>query len=283
MKRRLFLTASLAAFAIPARAQDAPTKAVPAARPEAGKVDLIEGDVRILNGNRQMRRPQVGDTIYEGESIVTGKDGELHLNMDDGGYVAVRPDTRMRIAMFKAEGGPDDRSVFGLLSGSFRSVTGWIGKLGGNHYRINTPTATIGVRGTDHEPLVIPEGGTAGEPGTYDRVHAGETRLQTPQGAVNVKANQAGFTPRQGGVQPRVLAQIPAAFRPTRHEDRLEGLHDRLQQQIGQRQEQRRRGVEQRRVAAGKPAGKNEPARQEEKKERKARQAQRPRPQHKSP
>lgn len=252
MERRMFLAGGLSVIALSARAQTAalptPNAASPAPRPEAGKIDLVEGDVRIVDPNRQLRRPAVGDVVYQGDSIVTGKDSEMHMNMDDGGYIGVRPDTRMRIAVFKAEGGADDRSVIGLLAGSFRSVTGWIGKLGGNHYRINTPTATIGVRGTDHEPLVIPPGGTGGDPGTYDRVHTGETQLRTPQGAVSVKPNQAGFTPHGGGGQPRVLEQIPSTFRASKHDDRFQGLHDRLQQQIGQRQEQRRQAIQQHRA-----------------------------------
>lgn len=206
-------------------------------------MDFVEGNVRFLDKHRQLRRPKPGDALNVGDSVVTGGDGEVHLNMEDGGYIGVRPDTRLRIATFKTEGGPDDRSVIGLLSGSFRSVTGWIGKLAGNHYRINTPTATIGVRGTDHEPLVIPQGGTAGEPGTYDRVNIGETRMQTPQGAISVKPNQAGFTPHQSGGQPRVLDQVPAFYRATKNEDRFQGTHERVQQQLEQRREQRRQSV----------------------------------------
>jgi len=68
--------------------------------------------------------------------------------MEDGGYIGVRPNTQMRIANYKAEGGPDDQSVISLLQGSFRSITGWIGKLGGSNYRIVTRTVTI--RGSRH-------------------------------------------------------------------------------------------------------------------------------------
>src|SRR5262249_58079165 len=101
--------------------------------------------------------------------------GEVHLRMEDGGYIAVRPGTRMRIVNFRAEGGSDDRSVIGLLDGSFRSVTGWIAKLGPQRAIVRTPTATIGIRGTEHEPLVIPEGSSRGDPGTYDRVPIRQT------------------------------------------------------------------------------------------------------------
>ena len=164
---RLLAFALAAAFLAPALAQP----------PEilAGKVELVEGEVRFLDRNQRPRTPKVDAPIYEGESIVTGPGGEVHLKMEDGGLIAVRPDTKMRIVNFRAEGDPSDRMVIGLLQGSFRSVTGWIAKFTRNNYTVRTSTATIGVRGTDHEPFHIPEGSKLGEPGTYDKVNQGGT------------------------------------------------------------------------------------------------------------
>jgi hypothetical protein len=217
----------------------------------SGKAVLIEGDVRILDRRLQSRRPRVGDLLYEGDSIVTGRDGEAHFEMEDGGYIGVRPNTKMRIANFKAEGGPDDTSVFGLLEGSFRSVTGWIGKLGGNRYQINTPTATLGVRGTDHEPKVIPAGSTEGDPGTYDRVYIGETQMQTSRGIVTIRPNQAGFVAHGGATAPRVLGRIPDHYRSTRNEQRFRDLHNRIQPVLDQRREQRIRELRQQNSTQG--------------------------------
>jgi hypothetical protein len=247
---RCFL-AFILAFAAPlALAQGASTanSADDAAGPVlAGKVTLVEGDVRVSDARGQTRIPKSGDPVYKGERIVTGANGEVHFDMEDGGYIGVRPKTNMSIEDFKAEGGADDRFILNLLQGSFRSITGWIARVNRQNYAVRTPTATIGVRGTEHEPLVIPEGGSEGEPGTYDRVHYGETEIRTPQGTVGVKANQAGFAPHRGAVRPRVLDRVPGFFRPTRNEGRFQGLHDRLHQQLQQRLQARRQLVEQRR------------------------------------
>jgi hypothetical protein len=241
----------------------------------AGKVDLVEGDVHLLDKNQRPRLPGLGDPLFEGESIATGANGEVHFSMEDGGYIGVRPNTRMRIVSYKTEGGADDQSVIGLLEGSFRSVTGWIAKLGGNSYMVRTPTATIGVRGTEHEPLVIPEGSKAGEPGTYDRVHLGETVIQTPQGTVNVRPNQAGFAPHRGAVRPRVLDRVPDFFRPTRNEGRFTGLHERVHAQLDQRREERRQFIEQRRKQQLEPRGERKPAVEQRQEQRKLQQEQR--------
>lgn len=236
----------LAAAQIPASSPASETTGL-----AAGRVELVEGDVKFLDGNRNARRPKVGDEIHAGDSIVTGADGEVHVDMADGGYIGVRPNTNMRIAEFRADGGDGDRSVIDLVEGSFRAVTGWIAKLGRKSYAVRTPTVTIGVRGTEHEPMVIPAGSKLGEPGTYERVHIGETFMETPQGSVTVRPNQAGFVPRLGAARPRLLERVPAFFRPTRNERRFERLHERVQAQLQQRREQRRQLIQERRRNVG--------------------------------
>ena len=255
---RLAVAAVWVLLAQLAYAQDAPERSV------AGTVSLVEGDVRFLDATLRTRRPRQGDAIYEGEGVVTGSDGEVHLDMQDGGYIGVRPGTRLNIINFKAEGGKDDSFVLGLLEGSFRAVTGWITKSSGRRAEVQTPTVTIGIRGTDYEPLVIPEGSKAGEAGTYDRVNIGETEMRTAQGSVVVKPNQAGFVPHRGAGVPRLLERIPAVFRPTRNEKRFEGLHQRIHRTLEQRRQQRIQQIEQRRKAASSKSTRFQEAQQRE-------------------
>jgi len=67
------------------------------------------------------------------------------------------------------------RAFFKLIKGGFRAVSGLIGKVEHNDYRVTTPVATIGIRGTDYllilcdlacnsDPVLrdsLPEGGSA--------------------------------------------------------------------------------------------------------------------------
>ena len=235
-------------------AQDtAPASAAPAApaadsaKPNpAGVIELIEGDVRVFDSS-QVRRGGVKlkDAVNEGDSVVTGADGELHLNMQDGGYLAVRPNTAMKIMQYRANGDAGDTSVIGMVKGALRSVTGFIGRFNSNRTRIVTPTATIGIRGTDHEAMVLEPNDPAGEAGTYDKVNAGGTFIQTPQGRTDVSQNQAGFAPRGGTAKPRVLDRVPGFFKPTRNEHLIEGRHAQIQPKLQQLREQRRQQVQQ--------------------------------------
>jgi len=253
--RRLALSLSLAFLTLFASAQGAAAPGDQAAeRALAGTVSLVEGDVRFLGSDQQVRRPKLNDPLYQGDSVLTGSDGEVHLDMQDGGYIGVRPNTNMSVDEFKAEGGADDGFLIGLLQGSFRAVTGWITRSGSRRAEIRTPTATIGIRGTDYEPMVIPEGSKAGEPGTYNRVNIGETEMRTKEGSVIVRPNQAGFAPYRGAPRPRVLERVPAFFKPTRNEKRFEGLHQRIHQHLEERRQQRTQQTEQRRRQGAKPA-----------------------------
>lgn len=215
----------------------------------AGKVDLVEGDVRILDRQQKSRLPNVGDTVNEGDSVVTGSDGELHLTMEDEGFIAIRPNTRMSIAEFRAQGDERDKGVFSLIAGSMRSVTGWIGKYHPRSYSIRTPNATIGIRGTDHEPLVIPQGSTEGEPGTYDKVNVGGSYIQTAQGRIDIAERRAAFAPqsgKRGKLRPRLLADVPRFYRTTRNERLIDRKHAFIQGILESRREQRRQKIKDR-------------------------------------
>ena len=117
-----------------------------------------------------------------------------------------------------------------------RSITGWIGKLNPVSYAIRTPTATIGVRGTDHEPHVIlpPEPGqlAVGEPGTYDKVNQGSTVMKSDRGSVVLQPNQAGFAAHGASEAPKMLPSIPGFYKPSKREGRIERRKEMLSQNM---------------------------------------------------
>jgi hypothetical protein len=116
----------------------------------AGKVELIEGKVWIQGADNKMRAIKTEHPIFEGDTIITGSDGELQVRMKDNAFIAVHANSKIKIDNYPAESDTDDKATFSLLLGTFRSVTGWIGKYNRNNYTINTRTATIGVRDTDY-------------------------------------------------------------------------------------------------------------------------------------
>jgi hypothetical protein len=210
------------------------------AKNQAATVKFVAGAVTLYDAAKSPRAAEVGGILSEGDSIVTGSDGELHLDMQDGGFISVRPNTKMNIAKYQANGEPTDTGVFGILEGSFRSITGWIGKYSKDRYQVRTKTATIGIRGTDHEPLVLAAGSADGEPGLYDKVNEGATFIKTPQGRVDIGRGQAGFAGLDKKVRPRVLKDVPRFFRPGRNDKLFEGRYRQIQDALEKRREERR-------------------------------------------
>lgn len=204
----------------------------------SGQIDLIDGDVSILNSHGELRIPARGERVEAGDAITTGRNGEVHIITDDNGLIALRPDTTLKIDAYNAEGGQDDNVALRLLRGSFRSITGWIGKIQPKNYIVRTATATIGIRGTDHEPLVVEDGPDAG---TYDKVNTGSTLLETPFGKIEIEPNQAGFARKDGSQPPKLLAQIPHQYKPSRHEDAIEKTRDTLEQSLDEKLKEKQR------------------------------------------
>ncbi len=112
----------------------------------------------MLNPRRVLAAPGVllvGAAVHSGDAIRTGTLGEVDLRMSDGGLIALRAKTTFRIDSYGAEGETTDSEAFSLVAGANRSISGWIGKLNPVGYRLQTPTATIGIREADHETVYI--------------------------------------------------------------------------------------------------------------------------------
>jgi len=206
----------------------------------AGIVDFVEGDVWVIKADKARLTPKKGDGISQGDSVVTGAPGEVHFSTLDGGYLAVRPNTRLRVAQYQANGADDDRSVIGVAQGALRVVTGWIGKYNPKGYQVRSSFASVGIRGTDHETWVRPKDDADGEAGLYDRVYVGATFIRSKHGRVDVAANRVGFHSASKPERPRLLDRVPAFFRPTRNEHLIEGRHARIQSQLERLREERR-------------------------------------------
>lgn len=211
---------------------------------QAGVITLAHGNASLARGAATPRAARVGDAVYEGDVLTTSSEGELHLAMQDSGFMALRPNSQFTVVAYKADGGEDDKGVFKLLKGGLRSITGWIGRFNASAYQMRTPTATVGIRGTDHETRVIPEDSSEGVPGTYDKVYAGQTYIETEGGGrAEVSPDQAGYVSHRLRERPRVLAQMPGFFRPGPHETEIAKKHAEIQALIEQRRNERRKTI----------------------------------------
>jgi hypothetical protein len=174
----------------------------------AGNVIYSQGIVEAKSNGRS-RQIGKGDPVCVGETIVTSETGKLQIKMTDDGLIAIRPGSQLKIDQYSYSGSSDDASMFALFKGASRFVTGKIGKRNPQKDLIRTQTATIGVRGTDHEVTVILSGeGSGYTSGTYDKVNTGVTYIKTQIGEIDIHPNQVGLA-SDIGKMPVLLKDIP--------------------------------------------------------------------------
>lgn len=143
---------------------------------------MIGGDVTIQRGE-QVLSPKVGAKLYQQDQLITGDYSFIQAAMIDGALISVRPQSHLNIDCYQAQ--PSDGQVclkFSLIKGQVRKVSGQAGKSDPSKYRLNTPVAAIGIRGTDFVASVQGE----------------RSLLQVIEGAITVtpfveSCSQAGF------------------------------------------------------------------------------------------
>lgn len=155
----------------------------------------IQGEVSAKSKSGVVRKLKRGDSVSAGETVVAGTASEAVLKTVDEGIVAVRPNSELLVQKYSAEGKPSDQQVLKLVTGSLRIISGWIGKINPEQHQVITPGATIGIRGTDHEPYVLQTQavGSLFTQGTYDKVNRGQTYLDANGASVNIDKGRVGF------------------------------------------------------------------------------------------
>jgi len=116
----------------------------------AAEVVFAIGDVKITQ-NGELRPLQRGDKVFAGDELLTGNNGHIHLKTVDAGFISVRPASHLLIHQYHyAAQNPKENAIrFELKSGVVRSVTGKGGEMAKDRFRLSTPVAAIGIRGTD--------------------------------------------------------------------------------------------------------------------------------------
>lgn len=88
---------------------------------------------------------EVGADISLGEQVVTGSSGQVQIVFSDQTRLVVGPGSALTIESYLFNGATADKFAINALAGSFRFISGHSPKAA---YSINTPTASIAVRGT---------------------------------------------------------------------------------------------------------------------------------------
>lgn len=221
------MTAAVIGLAMPMASAESPQTNI---KP-VGKILFTTSDSFL---HRNSRKPLQRKTLLKaGDTVVTGAQGRVQILMADGTKIALHPNSALRIDAFQFDkgaaqnpkaavvtnGNSKGRSIYRLLKGGFRTITGTIGKVNPEGYEVKTPVATIGVRGTNYSVLLcandcVNESGLASQNGLYVGVSDGAITVDNGRGDVQIDDDQyayvggAGLIPEQLDEAPLALLQM---------------------------------------------------------------------------
>lgn len=154
--------------------------------PDIGAVEAASGDVF---GNDLLSRLKTGDRIFFRQRVATGADAAADLKFVDDSRLSLGANTEVTLDEFVYRPGE------GVVDGAFR-VTRGVLRLGSGKARlrvgIQTPAATLGIRGTRFDVQVTPQG-------TELAVIEGEVEIRGPFGTHRVGAGRTFRVTASGG------------------------------------------------------------------------------------
>ena len=121
----------------------------------AGEVEFSRGVGFAQTPGEAPRTLGRGLPLREGDRLTTSEGASAIIKLQDGTRMTVRPNSELVLQQYQfRENAPDNSFLMQLVRGGFRAVTGLISRQSPNAARIQTNTATIGIRGTDFDARV---------------------------------------------------------------------------------------------------------------------------------
>lgn len=161
-----------------------------------GQVVISVGSMQASNRGafRELERKSV---VLRGDTLITSKSSYTQVRMKDGALISLRPNTELKFTDYRFNGKQDgsERSLMELARGGFRTITGYIGRLNKQNYRVKTTVATIGIRGTHYGLMICADGScdgesTALEDGIYGGVVDGSIVVENESGITTFNNDQ---------------------------------------------------------------------------------------------
>jgi len=118
------------------------------AEDSSGMVIASRGIVIAL-ANGESRELKQGGFVYVNDEILTSARSFAVLQFTDGAKVTVRPNSNLIIEAYLYAGNDSDEATLSLVSGGLRIITGAMAKTNPEKYKVRTPVALMGVRGTE--------------------------------------------------------------------------------------------------------------------------------------
>jgi len=113
------------------------------------------GTIMVAKGDAHVKRAQNilavknGMDVQKGDEIITAKQTRVQVMLNDDTVITIGPESSFSFLDYFFDGSKKSTIQMQANRGFFRSVTGKIGKIAPEKFKVKTQLATIGIRGTD--------------------------------------------------------------------------------------------------------------------------------------
>lgn len=178
----------------------------PAMAAEAvGSVEAAKGQCRIIRGGDTLAA-ETGGPVMLDDAVTTGPGAEMTIVFADETVLTLAESSRAAIDGYVYS---DDAAnlLFKFTKGTFRTITGEIVKRNPEGFNMETPLATIGIRGSDVYAVITPDGEETGA------LHLGENHaLEVKTAMQTVRITESGLRVR---ISPAGLIFTPTRIPPS--------------------------------------------------------------------
>ncbi len=113
-----------------------------------GTIMTIKGKAELNRSNKVILAAN-GMKLLKGDELVTKSRSRVQVMLKDDTIVTIGANSSFKFENFNFDGTENSEVSMRAKRGFFRSVTGKIGKVAPERFKVRTVSATIGIRGTD--------------------------------------------------------------------------------------------------------------------------------------
>ena len=187
----------------------------------AAQVILAKGQASVISSKGKARTLKRRSKIYSGDVIKTGANGSVQLRFIDKALMTIKPGSELNITSYLYDDGSKKTTkkevVMSLVTGGFRTITGVIGKGDKSAYKVKTPAASVGIRGTNYEIQQEVSGSFV------MAVYVGGISVENEAGSIDLGlGSDFNYTRVAPGQAPKGLLVIPASLSVNAADDQEE-------------------------------------------------------------
>ena len=118
-----------------------------------GKIVALKNEV-VVKRDGKLIKANIGFKLEKNDVVISKGNSKTQIIFKDETVITIGKNSSFKINDYAYGGSSKPKANFSFFKGAFREITGKIGKIAPKRFKIKTPTASIGIRGTQIVALI---------------------------------------------------------------------------------------------------------------------------------